>query len=246
LTRRVAGGFDRLKARIVADARADLRKYKPDYVARLQAELILTNDLDMAIARAQPYLGSPLRKWPALLTAIFDVELVRGKVVECHDHLKNLRDSDQPEAGYWFAYHLDLWTFQSDAFINRGSNLYTKVIRAVLRHCDPAWAEFEKEIAAAVAVDRSDFGKVRHPLAHGLGAGVDAMTQHWEAVLAAPGDVVESPDFAKEALGNFYAQVNASRRKTWFRAMHRATLVLFARSEDHAGKVIDRIESLPK
>lgn len=144
------GAYDRLKARVFQDARRDLERANPEYVEAFQATLLATaGDLDDAIAKAKPLLKGPLPKWPKILTGFFDLELVRGKVVECHAHLKQARDDASPNAGYWFSYHLDHWTFQTDAFLERCNRLYTQVIRGTIRERDPdGWQSFQKDVVA--------------------------------------------------------------------------------------------------
>jgi hypothetical protein len=238
--------YERLKARVFEDARRDLERSKPGYVAAFQATLAATGSPELASAKAKPLLKGGLQKWPAILTGFFDLEVVRGKVVDCHKHLERSRDSSAPDAGYWFAYHLDHWTFQTDAFLNRCDTLFKQVIRGTIRHRDPeGWQQFQNEVAAELQVLKDRFGELRHPLAHGLGGGVAGITERWESILAAPFDVGTSPEFVKSSMASFFGTIDAARRRHWFRAMHRANLILFAYSEAFSGKLLQKIDSLP-
>ncbi len=68
------GAYDRLKARILQDARRDLERANPEYVEVFRATLLATGgDLDAAVAKAERLLKGPLRKWPKLLTGFFEI-----------------------------------------------------------------------------------------------------------------------------------------------------------------------------
>ncbi len=247
MPRKKEGSYDRLKARVVRDARYDLERANPEYVETFQAALLATaGDLDEAIAKAKPLLKGPFRKWPKILTGFFDLEVFRGKVVQCHAHLKQVRDDTSPDAGYWFSYHLDHWTFQTDAFLKRCDRLYTQVIRGTIRDRDTdGWQSFQKEVVANLKVLKNQFGELRHPLAHGLGSGVSGITEHWEWVLASPFDTATDPNFVKSAVNSYFGAVDVKRRRHWFRRVHRANLVLFAYSEAFSGRILEKIDSLP-
>ena len=240
------GAYDRLKARIVQDATRDLERTSPEFVATFQATLAATGgDVDEAVAKATPLLKGRLRKWPRILTGFFDLEVVREKVVQCHAHLKQALDSTTPEASYWFSYHLDHWTFQTDAFLNRCDRLYKQVIRGPIRERDPdGWQDFQRQVAAESRVLKDRFGQLRHPLAHGLGGGVQGITEHWESILAAS-VIATDPNFVKSSLASMVEATDAKRRQSWFRAVHRANIVLFAYSEAFSDRLLERIESLP-
>jgi len=246
MPRKLDQDYDRLKTRIIDQAKQDLARFKPSYVDTFQRLLLETGDLDVATARSKPLLRGGLRTWPNVLTAFFDLEVVRGKVAHCHEYLKQSRDSTDPTAGYWFAYHLDHWIFQTDAFLERCDTLFKKVIRAAIRPRDPdGWEQFQNGVAADLKILKDKFGEIRNPLAHSLGGGVAGIADQWEPLLAAPMDIFSDPKFAESSMESFFGVINVSRRRLWFRAAHRANLVLFAYSEAFSRKLLDKIDSLP-
>jgi hypothetical protein len=190
------------------------------------------------------HLHKPLPKWPVLLTALFDLEFVRGKVVNCHELLKRHRDDESSDSSFWFLYHLDQWTFQTDAFMDRCDRLFKQVIRAVIRPLNPnGWQTFERDVATQMKLLKGPIAAVRDPLAHGLGGGVAGLMDQWEPILAAPTNVFDGA-FVKSAVDGLQTAVEIKRRRMWFRAAHRANLLLFAYSEAISRKLLDEIEAL--
>jgi hypothetical protein len=148
---RKKAGFDALKMRVEREARSALRKARPLYVAEFDSVLRATNgDFQRATKHAARYLHKPLQIWPEVLTALFDVEYVRIKVSDAF----SLLDKATPEAsdaGFWFRYHLDHWTFQMDAFLDRSDRFFRKFIRALVRPSRPQeWQAIERDLAKKV------------------------------------------------------------------------------------------------
>ena len=245
MSRRVSQDYDRLRDWIVAAARQDLRDLVPEYVSELQRVLVATGgNLEFAMSASAKHLRKPLPKWPPLLTALFDLEFVRGKVVNCHELLRRSSDDASSDSSFWFLYHLDHWTFQADAFMDRCDRLFKQVIRAVIRPLDAnGWQAFERDVATQMRALKTAIAAVRDPLAHGLGGGVAGLIDRWEPMLAAPMNVFDG-SFVKSAVGGFESAVEIKRRRMWFRAAHRANLLLFAYSEAISRQLLDRIEAL--
>ncbi len=238
--RKVSREYEDLKAWVVEAARVDLEKSYPAYVSEFRRLLDETHQLDAATLGARPHLTSGLPRWPALLTAFFDFEYVRGKVVDCHKLLERTKDDPSADGSFWFTYHMDHWVFQTDAFMDRSDRLFRQIVRTAIRPLDPGWKTFEHQLAAQVRVLKEPIANVRNPLAHGLGSGVAGILDKWEPILAAPFNVFDEK-FVESSVSGFKNTVEVGRRRSWFRGIHRANLLLFAYSEALSGTILKRI-----
>ncbi len=242
--RQPSADYDHLRDWIVVAAREDLWRRFPQYVSEFQRVAAATNELETATSAAAPYLGKGLPKWPTLLTALFDLEFVRGKVVNCHEFLRRFKDDPSADSSFWFLYHLDHWVFQTDAFMDRCDRLFKQIIRSVIRPLDPeGWQAFEREVADQMSTLKKPISAMRDPLAHGLGGGVEGLTSQWEPVLAAPVNIFDG-DFVRSSVGSFAGTVEIKRRRFWFKAVHRANLLVLAYSEALSRKLFDKIDEV--
>jgi hypothetical protein len=239
--RAVSTDYAELKQAVVRLARDDIRRMKPLYVAEFQDVLRRTGSIEKASQSAAKYLGSSFPKWSPLLTAFFDLEFVRGKVIDCHALLRQQRDATGTDAGFWFSYHLDHWVFQTDAFMDRCDTLFKRTIRQVLRPLDPTgWQDVERAISVDLQLLKDRIANVRNPLAHGEGGGVSGIADQWESILAAPVNVFDD-DFVKRSVGSLLETVTIQRRRRWFRAVHRSNLLILAYSEAFSGRLLREI-----
>lgn len=240
MRRKASRDYEELKEWIVEAARHDLAERYPLYVSDFRRTLLRTGELDAATLAAAPHLKRPLPRWPALLTAFFDFEYVRSKVVDCHRLLEQTKDAPSADGSFWFNYHLDHWIFQTDAFMDRCDRLFMQIVRSVIRPLDPKWQMFERHLAEQVQVLKEPIARIRNPLAHGLGSGVAGLSDQWEPILAAPVNVFDE-EFVESSVGGFRSPVGVQRRRSWFRALHRANLLLFAYSEALSGTILGKV-----
>ncbi len=240
MRRRASRDYEDLKQWIVEAARHDLEERYPRYVSEFRHALLETGELDSATLAAAPHLKKPLPRWPALLTAFFDFEYARGKVVDCHRLLKQTRDVSSADGSFWFTYHLDQWVFQTDAFMDRCDRMLRQIVRSVIRPLDPRWQMFERQLTEQVRVLKEPIAKIRNPLAHGLGGGVSGLLDQWEPILAAPVNIFDE-EFVESSVRPLKSAVEVQRRRSWFRALHRANLLLFAYSEALSGTMLRKI-----
>jgi hypothetical protein len=175
-----------LREHLFGLARIDLGATNPRYVEEVQRIFRETDDLERAIDETKPLLGAGVPDWSALFTALFDFELLTDKVRTAVRFLETEPDGSEQDKARWTSYHLDHWTFQMDAMLERLDKLVARVVRHVLRPKDKEWRTKEAELRVPIRQLKEGTAKVRDPLAHGLGGGVDAIHQErlWEPFLA--------------------------------------------------------------
>jgi hypothetical protein len=122
-----------------------------------------------------------MQQWRRLLTATFDVLLVRRKSLEAFRLASEAHSSDNAAL---FNYHEDHWIFQTDAYSERALKML-KLSCRTLPLTKPA-KTLERETVDEVHTFQQLFReRIRNPLAHGGGDGVLALDPYWDAVVAA-------------------------------------------------------------
>lgn len=170
-----------LKRVIVTRAHADLRRVNPHYVAAFQNRMAQTQDnLEEAIAAAEPLRGDGLPNWSVLITLLFDMDALALKVNESLRRLRAAREAADFES---FEYHQDHWIFQFDAYLERCKRALMKSVRQLLKG-SPRKASVEASVRADLDQMRNAIEKMRDELAHGTWDGVDATTPFWVPFLA--------------------------------------------------------------
>ena len=179
--------FAGFKKKLQEAARRALIAANPEYVKTFQQRLDDTGgDLERVIEETKPLLGKGLGSWSRLLTALLDFELVLDKVTRSlRFHGTSISGSPE-EVGAWVHYHFDHWAFQMDALLERLDKLIAVVFRQLVRPKDSDWRNKERVLRSDVKKMKGSIGKVRHPLAHGLGGGVTGIQDErlWEPFLA--------------------------------------------------------------
>ncbi len=140
------------------------------------------------------------------------------------------------DEGAWVTYHVDHWTFQMDALLERADKLIALVFRQLVRPKDPDWRAREDGTRNDVKKMKDEIAKRRDPLAHGLGGGVGAVPegQLWEPYLASAQFDADIVTGAYEAMG--------PRREFWHSLLEQTTILALGRIEAIFDKLLEYVE----
>lgn len=191
-------GFKSFRKAVDSWAWGSLQRDNPQYVSKFTATLS-ESGLERAIHDAKPFLGTR-PDWYGPLTAVTDVEIALDKVFRS---LAFLSTKPQPagdeltDPGAWVVYHAEHWTLAMDASLERVENVIKTTIQGAIKYKNSDWRTLQNSLLARVKRMKDEIGKVRHPLAHGLGGGITGLEEErlWEPYLAAQFD--EPVDFAR-------------------------------------------------
>jgi len=169
-----------LEGVIVEQARIALELRNPQYVDAFRAAL--SDDPEVAMVAAQPHLG---RRpwWYDLLTGLLSVELAMDQARHALLLMSSHRGAGA-EDGRLLNYHVDHWTFQMHALLEKSDHLIKRVYRTLVKRLHPD-TDDEKLRQTTAALDelRREYAKVRNPLVHPRGGSVTAVEEDrlWEA-----------------------------------------------------------------
>lgn len=228
----------------VAAARRDLAIRHRGYVDAVRTYLRLTDDLEAVIQAANVRTPQNVRAWAPLMSAIFDAEFVRGKFVQAL-----VRAKGATEAGHQadFDYHREHWLFQGGAFIGRTTIMIAKAVRLLLRPISPDWESFEKEILGSYRTRVHDeWSKVRDPLAHELGGGVDALTTYWLPILAMDAEAMDVEGVVSQIVSSSSEAKETRDLRLLLAAMEGPTLSVISESERITERVLAELERHPQ
>ena len=165
---------------IVQQARIALELRNPRYVDAFRAAL--SDEPEAAMVAARPHLG---RRpwWYDLLTGLLSVELAMDQAKHALSLMSSHRASGG-EDGRLLDYHLDHWTIQMHALLEKSEHLVKRVYRTLVKRLHPnTYNQKLRQTTAALEELRRQYGKVRHPLLHPRGGSVTAIEEDrlWEA-----------------------------------------------------------------
>ena len=215
--------FTNLKRRMYEAAARALDSTNPKYVQTFRRRLEETEgDLDRVIDETRPLLTEGFKGWTDLLTAALDVELVLDKVKRSLVFLASDVATTPEEDGARVAYHMDHWTFEMDALLERLDKLVATMFRRLVRPKDGDWRIKEAAVRDDIKKMKAKVAKVRDPLAHGLGGGVTGIEDErlWEPFLAARA-------FDVDLVVSRY-QGAAQYRQRWHSHLHKSTILAIA------------------
>ncbi len=237
--------MDELRKHLTEIARSDLEKRHPNYVSAVRTFSSLTTDLEAVFEASKLRVPQNVRHWPEVFSAIFDVGHVRTKFTSALAQAKRAAESDLSNANEEFDYHREHWTFQGAAFIDRVGNALKKTVRVALRPYDQDWAIVGKQLSDQLH-DRvsSHWGKVRNPLAHQLGGGVDALTDYWLLILAMEPRVIDV-ERVIEAIDSSTNEAKTIRDLSHLaNAMDGSTLYVLAEADRLFGQLLEHLQRI--
>jgi len=169
-----------------------LEEAYPTYFRRLREELERAVNVEEATFTVRPLLGKGIPEWSHLLTLCLDVELALDKTLRA---LTLLGTPIPPlgsewNIGAWTVYHLDHWTFEMQAWLERLDTLVTRTCRFLLRARNRSWREIQERLSGDIQKMKEVTSQVRNPLAHGGGGGVTGPEEDflWEPSLISEAD----------------------------------------------------------
>ena len=214
------------KQNLIAKAKESLVKTNRNYVTAFERSTVEGKDPETILAETQRYLqsGHGLSKtWCELLEATLDLELAMDKVRRALWFLEVMPPgiAERWNVGGWTIYHVDFWTFEMAALLNRLEKLIKQTCRKLLKPSNPNWRKTEDTLMASVHKMQEDIGKFRNPLAHG-GGPVEALAleQLWEPF------VLTGVDF--EEVVNRHYQSMAGFRQVWHDRLETVTTTTLA------------------
>jgi len=225
--------FTNLKGKICQAAAEALDVINPQYVQTFQKRMETGDDIRRVIDETRPLLGDGFERWNDLLTAVLDLTFAIDKVERSLTYVRLDMAVTPEENGAWFICHKDLWTFYVDALFEKLDTLVTKTIRYLVRPKErEGWQAIEDTLRKDVRMMKNEIGKLRDPLAHGLGNGRQVKAQGgsitgvqeerlWESVLASGVSDVE-------VVTGTYHQV-LPHRDEWYSRLEKATNLAFER-----------------
>ena len=228
--------FTNLKRKICEAARNALIAANPEYVQTFLRRLEETSgDLDRVIDETKPLLGERLKDWTDLLNAVLDVELVLDKAKRSLMFLRSDIEGTPEESGAWVVYHIDHWTFQMDALLERVDKLVALVLRRLVRPKDNTWQAKQKAIRDDVKKMKDEIAKRRDPLAHGLGGGVLGIQEErlWEPFLAGRA-------FDVDIVASFYERASPKKQR-WHSFLEPVTILAFGAVEAISEKLCEYV-----
>jgi hypothetical protein len=218
--------FTNLKKRSYEAAANALAAANPSYVQAFQQRMEETGgDFERITHETRPLLAAGFKSWTDLLTAILDVELVLDQVKRSLTFLASDVVGTPEENGAWTIYHVDHWTFEVDALLERLDKLVAAMFRRLVRPKDSDWRIKERAVRDDIKKMKVEVAKLRDPLAHGLGGGVTGIQEEdlWEPFLAARA-------FDVDLVASRY-QSSAEYRQRWHSYLLQTTALVVAALE---------------
>ena len=219
--------FAEFRQQLRALASTALEKANPTYVQRFREELERTGDFEEAASTVRHLLGKGIPDWSHLLTLCLDVELALDKTRRAlsllGQPLPNLGTGWN--TGAWTIYHLDHWTFEINAWLERLDTLVKRVCRFLLRNRNPSWLEIQERLSGDIQKMKNVVGKSRNPLAHGGGGGVTGPEEDflWEPSLFLEAD--------EDIVSASYRMFEGQRQGFYHGACREVTALALAASE---------------
>lgn len=232
--------FDRFRNALQAAAARALQRTHPEYVAAFQKALRETRDVSKALQAVKDIsTDRGFAKWRPLLTATLDVEVAISRLRNSLNLLKTPPPSEVLDvfamhSGEWVDYHWTASIFWMHALLEREKKLVRQAVRALVRPSNTQWKDIENSLLSSINAFSEHTGDVRDPLAHGGGAGVEALAQErlWEGLVLLQGSL----DIRQllESQSKYQAE--------WYERLHTVSVVAIAEIERVFGELNRHID----
>ncbi len=178
MTKRIPGGFEKLRQSIISSAADTLEKLAPEHVRAFRETIEQGEGPEQGLEQGLDSLsgidaGPQFKKWSKLCIDLIDVELQMHRI---QNSLELIKSPAYPplNQGEWVEYHCDAWAILMLGLLYRIEKLTKNIVRELVRPANTKWKFVETETLQIIKNFQSRVKVIRDPIAH-TGGAVEAI-----------------------------------------------------------------------